>query len=159
MLSFGLSYVLCIAAQILYPTYASFKALSTVGSADDSQWLTYWVVYAFLSTIEAVAGPVLQWFPLYYEAKLCLVVWLITPHTQGAKLLYDQYISPFLVKYGKHLDPAFEKATKVLESKYMGEAAKLAEKQSGKFAEEAFKYAAANVNQAMAAKGGATKAE
>ncbi len=31
------------------PAYYSLDALFTTGSADDTQWLTYWVVYAFLT--------------------------------------------------------------------------------------------------------------
>ena len=32
---------------LLYPAYKSFKSLQTKDKDDDSQWLTYWIVFSF----------------------------------------------------------------------------------------------------------------
>lgn len=45
----------------IYPAYMSFKALSTPGTDDDTQWLTYWVVYAFFNLTESVTDLILSW--------------------------------------------------------------------------------------------------
>ena len=37
----------------LYPAYASFKAIESHGTQDDTQWLTYWVVFACFAMLES----------------------------------------------------------------------------------------------------------
>ena len=37
---------------VAYPMYASFKAVESTNKADDTQWLTYWVVYACFTILE-----------------------------------------------------------------------------------------------------------
>jgi receptor expression-enhancing protein 5/6 len=63
------------------PAYYSLHALFTAGSADDTQWLTYWVVYAFLSVFESTVSAV-YWFPFYYTFKFVLVLWMALPQTK-----------------------------------------------------------------------------
>ncbi|KAL4942654.1 TB2/DP1, HVA22 family-domain-containing protein [Aspergillus oleicola] len=68
-------------AGFLIPTYYSLNALFTAGKADDTQWLTYWVVFSFFTVIEsAVSAP--YWFPFYYIFKFVLVLWLSLPQTK-----------------------------------------------------------------------------
>jgi receptor expression-enhancing protein 5/6 len=39
----------------------SYKALKTVDSEDDSHWLTYWVVFGFLSLLESFSAAIVMW--------------------------------------------------------------------------------------------------
>ncbi|KAI4098368.1 MAG: hypothetical protein L6R37_006532 [Teloschistes peruensis] len=48
-------------AGFIIPGYYSLEALFSVGKADDTQWLTYWVVYAFLTVFESLVSAV-YWF-------------------------------------------------------------------------------------------------
>eukprot|EP00887_Chlorella_sp_A99_P000597 scaffold17.g597.t1 len=80
---------------ILYPTLESFKAIESKELADDTQWLSYWVVVCSLMTVEKVAWPVLMWIPLYSLFRIAALAWLALPQFQGAKLAY-QAIRPFL---------------------------------------------------------------
>ena len=41
-----------------FPAYASFKAIESPGKDDDTQWLTYWVVFAVFSLLEVFADTV-----------------------------------------------------------------------------------------------------
>lgn len=45
----------------LYPAYQSFKALSSSDVADDTQWLTYWFVFAFYNITEPITDLLLSW--------------------------------------------------------------------------------------------------
>ena len=55
-------YVFCrFGIGILYPTFKSFEAIESSGSRDDTQWLTYWVVFSFINLTEKLLWVVLMW--------------------------------------------------------------------------------------------------
>jgi hypothetical protein len=41
--------------------YASIKAIESPFKEDDQLWLTYWVLYSFVTLLELVAAPVIAW--------------------------------------------------------------------------------------------------
>lgn len=48
----------------------SIKAIESSVKDDDTQWLTYWVVYGVFSIVEAFSDIFLSWFPFYYAGKV-----------------------------------------------------------------------------------------
>ncbi|GFN20426.1 ER membrane protein DP1/Yop1 [Aspergillus tubingensis] len=85
-------------AGFLIPGYYSLNALFTAGKADDTQWLTYWVVYAFFTVVEsAISAP--YWFPFYYIFKFALVLWMSLPQTNGAQIVFHSFIQPVLGRF------------------------------------------------------------
>lgn len=40
-------------------------------------------------------------FPFYYEIKMAFVVWLLSPYTKGASLLYRKFVHPTLSRREK----------------------------------------------------------
>ena len=65
--------LLCNSIGFAYPAYASVKAIETNKKDDDTKWLTYWVVYAYLCTLEFFSDIFLSWFPLYWLVKVISV--------------------------------------------------------------------------------------
>lgn len=47
------------------------KAIESPNKDDDTQWLTYWVVYGIFSIAEFFSDIFLSWFPFYYMLKVC----------------------------------------------------------------------------------------
>ncbi len=41
--------------------YASIMAIESPYKEDDQLWLTYWVLYSFVTLLELVAAPVFRW--------------------------------------------------------------------------------------------------
>jgi len=80
------------------PAYYSLHALFTAGSADDTQWLTYWVVFAFLNVFESTVNAV-YWFPFYFTFKFVLVLWMALPQTSGAQVVFRSFLQPIFAKY------------------------------------------------------------
>lgn len=74
----------------LYPAYMSFKAIESSETVDDTQWLTYWVVFAKFSILESVAGFLVEWIPFYYVIKILFFTWLFHPKFMGAAMVYKQ---------------------------------------------------------------------
>eukprot|EP01024_Parvocaulis_polyphysoides_P021685 TRINITY_DN20281_c1_g1_i1.p3 TRINITY_DN20281_c1_g1~~TRINITY_DN20281_c1_g1_i1.p3 ORF type:complete len:182 (-),score=34.90 TRINITY_DN20281_c1_g1_i1:170-640(-) len=116
---FGLTNILCYFVALLYPTYASFKAIESTGGDDDKQWLTYWIVYSLMSVVEVLVEWILEWIPLYFEAKLLFIAWLIAPQTKGALLLYEKFIRPFLQEHASQIDPVFKQVGDIMEGEDM----------------------------------------
>lgn len=86
-------YSVCrVGLGIVYPTFKSFQAIESAGKADDTQWLTYWVVYSFLQIVEKLAWVVLMWIPLYGLLKTVFLAWLVVPQFCGARMLYTMFI-------------------------------------------------------------------
>ena len=42
-------------------SYASVVAIESTSKLDDEQWLAYWIIYSFLTLMEMVLQPVLEW--------------------------------------------------------------------------------------------------
>jgi len=83
----------------VYPAYMSFKAIDSPDATDDTQWLTYWVVFALFSIVESVMSFLVTWIPFYYLIKVCFFAWLYHPKFMGAGLVYKQVVKPFVMPY------------------------------------------------------------
>ncbi|XP_024366672.1 HVA22-like protein e [Physcomitrium patens] len=80
--------------MLLYPLYASVMAIESPFKEDDQQWLTYWVLYSFVSLLEMAAAPVFAWIPLYSTIKLAIAAWLVLPQFRGGVILYEKFVKP-----------------------------------------------------------------
>jgi len=85
-------------AGFLVPGYYSLEALFSANKTDDTQWLTYWVVYAFLTVFESAVNAV-YWFPFYYTFKFVLVLWMALPSTGGAQIIFRSFIQPVFSRF------------------------------------------------------------
>ncbi|KAI8959107.1 TB2/DP1, HVA22 family-domain-containing protein [Daldinia sp. FL1419] len=85
-------------AGFVVPGYYSLGALFSTTKTDDTQWLTYWVVFALFSVVES-AVSVVYWFPFYYTFKFVFLLWLSLPMFSGAQLIFRSFLQPML---GRH---------------------------------------------------------
>lgn len=46
-------------------------------------------------------SPCFHRFPFYYEIKMAFVLWLLSPYTKGASLLYRKFVHPSLSRHEK----------------------------------------------------------
>jgi len=88
----------------VYPVYASFKALGTKATDDDTQWLTYWIVYGCLQVVEEFTDAMFKYIPFYYSFKILFLMWCFLPQTQGAMIIFNRIISPILDRYEADID-------------------------------------------------------
>lgn len=85
-------------AGFVIPGYYSLDALFSTSKTDDTQWLTYWVVFSFLTVFENVISAV-YWFPFYYTFKFIFTLWLALPQTGGAQIVFRSFIQPVFSRY------------------------------------------------------------
>lgn len=53
----------------------------------------------------------LRRFPFYYEIKIILVLWLLSPATKGSSILYRRFVHPALIRREAEIDEALARAT------------------------------------------------
>jgi receptor expression-enhancing protein 5/6 len=78
------------------PAYLSMKALETPGHDDDTQWLTYWVIFGGFNFLESISGLLVSWFPYYFTFKTIFILYLILPQTRGATVVYAKVFKPLI---------------------------------------------------------------
>ncbi|OAY84841.1 HVA22-like protein a [Ananas comosus] len=83
---------------LLYPLYASVKAIETKTPVDDQQWLTYWVLYSLITLFELTFAKVIEWLPFWSYMKLIFNCWLVLPYFNGAAYVYQNFVRPMFVK-------------------------------------------------------------
>lgn len=97
--------LLCNLIGFVYPAYFSIKAIESNNKDDDTQWLTYWVVYGLFSIGEFFSDIFLSWFPFYYAGKCLFLIWCMAPvKWNGSEMLYRRVIRPFFLKHQAAMD-------------------------------------------------------
>jgi receptor expression-enhancing protein 5/6 len=123
----------------LYPAYASVKAIESVRTEDDTQWLTYWVVYSAFGMVEFFADIFLSWFPFYYLAKMLFLGWCMAPiSSNGSQFIYHRFIKPFVLKHQKKMDEALDNLGDMASST-LNEAQKMAQDKAAEAAADQVK--------------------
>ena len=89
---------------VAYPAFMSFVALESDGADDDKMWLTYWVVFGSFTILDQFAGILLHLIPFYYVLKVGMLIWMFHPATQGAIVVYNNFILPFIKQYENQFD-------------------------------------------------------
>ncbi|KAJ0988560.1 hypothetical protein J5N97_006916 [Dioscorea zingiberensis] len=84
---------------LVYPLYASVKAIETKSPIDDQQWLTYWVLYSLITLFELTFAKVIEWLPFWSYAKLIFTCWLVLPYFSGAAYVYEHFVRPLFVNH------------------------------------------------------------
>ncbi|CAH1134574.1 unnamed protein product [Ceutorhynchus assimilis] len=94
----------------LYPAYSSYKAVKTKNVREYVKWMMYWIVFALFTCTETITDIFLSWFPFYYEIKIILVIWLLSPATKGSSILYRKFVHPMLSSREQEIDDYISKA-------------------------------------------------
>ncbi|KAK2585974.1 hypothetical protein KPH14_010550 [Odynerus spinipes] len=112
MISSIVSRLVILVFGTLYPAYASYKAVRTQNVKEYVKWMMYWIVFALFTCAETFTDVFFSfWFPFYYEIKIILVLWLLSPATKGSSILYRRFVHPALTRREAEIDEALARAT------------------------------------------------
>ncbi|CAI4842666.1 BAQ_1a_G0055580.mRNA.1.CDS.1 [Saccharomyces cerevisiae] len=95
----GVGEILSNFAGFVLPAYLSLVALKTPTSTDDTQLLTYWIVFSFLSVIEFWSKAILYLIPFYWFLKTVFLIYIALPQTGGARMIYQKIVAPLTDRY------------------------------------------------------------
>jgi receptor expression-enhancing protein 5/6 len=85
-------------AGFIIPGYYSLQALFTHNTQDDTQWLTYWVIFSLFTVLESFIS-IVNWFPFYFVFKFVFLLWLSLPPFHGAQILFRSFLVPTVGRY------------------------------------------------------------
>jgi len=102
---------LCDIIGFIFPAYLSFKAVESADTRDDTQWLTYWIVYSYFGLLEFFGDYILFWIPFYSLLKCCFLVWLA--QYNGAAMIYEKIVRPFLIEREAVIDKVVDRVDNV----------------------------------------------
>lgn len=81
----------------VYPIYESIRAVCTIGSEDDTVWLSYWIAQGIVSFSTEWVDGLGQAVQLHWNMfEFFFYLWLILPWTDGATLIFDFFMAPFV---------------------------------------------------------------
>ncbi|PIA14994.1 hypothetical protein COEREDRAFT_88313 [Coemansia reversa NRRL 1564] len=75
--------------------------------------LKHWVVISSFTAVELVTDTFIFWLPLVGMVKVAFIAWLVLPGINGADIIYDKVVEPFLVNNEEQLDNYFKQARAV----------------------------------------------
>ncbi|KAK2876805.1 hypothetical protein Q8A67_020901 [Cirrhinus molitorella] len=104
MVSWMISRSVVLVFGNLYPAYYSYKAVKTKNVKEYVRWMMYWIVFALFTVVETITDLTIAWFPLYYEIKIAFVIWLLSPYTRGASVIYRKALHPLLSSKEREID-------------------------------------------------------
>ncbi|CCF60563.1 hypothetical protein KAFR_0K02090 [Kazachstania africana CBS 2517] len=90
----GIGQILSNFVGFVLPTVHSINAIKTKTKDDDTKLLAYWIIFSFLNVIEFWSSAILYLIPFYYFIKIVFLVYIGTPSTGGAVLLWNKFIEP-----------------------------------------------------------------
>ncbi|XP_031393116.1 HVA22-like protein f [Punica granatum] len=97
--------------MLLFPLYASMRAIESPSTLDDQQWLTYWVLYSFITLFELSFWKILAWLPFWPYVKLLFCMWLVLPIFNGAAYLYENVVRKY-IKIGGYVGSNYSDSQK-----------------------------------------------
>ncbi|KAI7675532.1 hypothetical protein KC318_g882, partial [Hortaea werneckii] len=96
--------ILTSVTSILFPIFASYKALRTSDPANLAPWLMYWPTLSLFLLVESQLYFILYWVPFYSWIRLGIHLYLVAPGQQGSVYIYREYIHPFLEEHERQID-------------------------------------------------------
>lgn len=91
---------------LFWGAYNTFKALKAVQNTTiGSVQLQFWSVYSALCLYDRYFEFLVSWFPLYFEAKLCLLLWLLWPESSAPPALFSRVLDPLVAFMRTHVAP------------------------------------------------------
>ncbi|KAF2097353.1 HVA22 domain membrane protein [Rhizodiscina lignyota] len=102
--------LLTTTCTVLFPIFASYKALRTSDPSQLTPWLMYWVVLSLFTVAESYTAFILTYIPFYAWIRFCLHLYLVLPGKQGATQIYTTYVHPWLSQHEDEIEKFISEA-------------------------------------------------
>ncbi|KAF2761414.1 hypothetical protein EJ05DRAFT_263938 [Pseudovirgaria hyperparasitica] len=96
--------ILTSVITVLFPIFASYKALRASDPAQLVPWLMYWCILSLLLLVESMFAFILTWIPFYSWIRFLVHFSLVMPGSHGATMLYQEHVEPFLAHHEEEIE-------------------------------------------------------
>lgn len=90
---------------VLWGAYNTFKSLKSNSVPQKASQLQFWSVWSAWQLYNRYFEWGLSWVPLYYEAKLVLLIWLLLPESNAPPALFSRVLDPLVVLARTNIAP------------------------------------------------------
>ena len=90
---------------VLWGAYNTFKSLKSNSVPQKASQLQFWSVWSAWQLYNRYCEWGLSWVPLYYEAKLILLIWLLLPESSAPPALFSRVLDPLVVLARTNIAP------------------------------------------------------
>ena len=95
-LTLGKQFILNV-ISLFGPVRKAFAAVESEGKADDTEMLTYFVVFNTFALLEIVFDHIAMWWPNYALAKFIFLQWCF--RVKGAQWIYENIAHPLFLRF------------------------------------------------------------
>ncbi|XP_010254588.1 PREDICTED: uncharacterized protein LOC104595530 isoform X2 [Nelumbo nucifera] len=81
---------------MIYPLYASIRAIESGSKSNIQQCLTYWVLFSLIALLEFALAKICVRLPFWPHAKGIVSCMLVVPYFEGAAYVYKRFFRPLL---------------------------------------------------------------
>lgn len=106
LLAYSFHKVLVLSFGYAIPALSSVKAVVRCDSEAYHQWTCYWLI---LHLYLYILSPIFN-ISLHPIFQILAILWLSLPQYQGALVVYDKLVNPFVDQYERSVDDAVEEA-------------------------------------------------
>ena len=96
--------IVCVILTCVYPMIRSIKTLESEDPEEINMWLSFWCVFGVFQTVEMYIGYFLSFIPFCNLLRFVLLLYLMMPQTQSAKVIYTSVLKMILVKYKPQIE-------------------------------------------------------
>ena len=101
---------------LLFPMFASYRALVSNDISLIRPWLMYLVVFGSFQFTESIFRPITRLIPFYGLFRMGFLLYLVLPQTQGAVQLYQSKFEPWLSSHDAKVEAVVTRAVNFLHS-------------------------------------------
>lgn len=123
MIGAAVARILCILVGHIYPLWKTFQACHLpdgVTMMEGSKLveirrvLAFWAVHGAFTFAEYFVDFFVWWIPLYFEAKVLFLLWLVQGNFNGAIFVFDNLICEVFCHHETDIDASLEKSKAAL---------------------------------------------
>ena len=96
----------------IYPTFWTIKSIESKDGYT-KKWLIYWIIFSSFILLDYFSGIILKFIPFYFILKICFLIWLQWPDSNGCYLVFNFIINRIFDAIEEDIDECVKEVSEV----------------------------------------------